>query len=75
MDHYLRPRDHERSAKMLTYITGVVLCLMIGLVIIGGIKKITQVSEILIPFYGGHFKWPYGDSKPYSRSSFIKGNS
>ncbi len=29
----------ERSAKILTYITGAVLCIMIGLVIIGGIKK------------------------------------
>lgn len=45
----------ERSAKILTYITGVVLCLMIGLVIIGGIKKITQVSEILIPFMAGFY--------------------
>jgi len=51
MDHYLRPRDHERSAKILTYITGVVLCLMIGLVIIGGIKKESLDKKSRESFY------------------------
>ncbi len=41
---------NEASGRMLTYITAVVLCTLVGIVIIGGVKSITKVSEKLVPF-------------------------
>ena len=40
----------ESSGRIITYVTAVVLCVIVGLVIIGGIKSITSVSEKLVPF-------------------------
>lgn len=40
----------ETSAKAITYITAVILCTLVGLAIIGGVKSITKVSEKLVPF-------------------------
>ncbi|WP_026658780.1 alanine/glycine:cation symporter family protein [Butyrivibrio sp. AC2005] len=41
---------NEASGRMLTYITAAVLCTLVGIVIIGGVKSITKVSEKLVPF-------------------------
>lgn len=38
-----------------TYMTGSVLAVLVGLVIIGGIKRISNVAEILIPFMAGMY--------------------
>ncbi len=40
----------EASGRLLTYITAVILCALVGFVIIGGVKSITKVSEKLVPF-------------------------
>jgi AGCS family alanine or glycine:cation symporter len=40
----------EAAARRLTYITAAVLCTLVGIVIIGGVKSITRVSEKLVPF-------------------------
>ncbi len=45
----------EGSTKTLTYISAIVLCLLVGLVIIGGIKSITRVAEKLVPFMAGFY--------------------
>lgn len=38
------------STKTITIVTAIIMCLVVGLVIIGGIKSITRVSEMLVPF-------------------------
>lgn len=40
----------ESSAKIITYVTAVILCTLVGFAIIGGVKSITKVSEKLVPF-------------------------
>ncbi|MCR5769204.1 MAG: alanine:cation symporter family protein [Lachnospiraceae bacterium] len=40
----------EASAKTITYVTAVILCALVGVAIIGGVKSITKVSEKLVPF-------------------------
>lgn len=40
----------EKSDLILTYLSAAILCIIVGLVIIGGIKSITKVSEKLVPF-------------------------
>lgn len=40
----------ERTDKMIMYGTAIFLCVVVGLVILGGIKSITKVSERLVPF-------------------------
>ena len=40
----------ETSARIITYITAVILCSLVGVAIIGGVKSITKVSEKLVPF-------------------------
>ena len=40
----------ERADKMIMYGTAIFLCVVVGLVILGGIKSITKVSERLVPF-------------------------
>lgn len=39
----------EASGRILTYVTAVVLSILVGLVIIGGVKSITKVSAKLVP--------------------------
>lgn len=36
--------------QVLTYIIAVILCVLVGVAIIGGVKSITKVSEKLVPF-------------------------
>lgn len=45
----------EASDRILTYITAVALCLLVGFVIIGGVKSITRVSEKLVPFMAAFY--------------------
>nr|WP_035793660.1 MULTISPECIES: alanine/glycine:cation symporter family protein [unclassified Butyrivibrio] len=45
----------EASGKIITYITAAVLCIVVGLVILGGIKSITSVSEKLVPFMAAFY--------------------
>ena len=45
----------ENSGRIMTYVTAVILCLVVGLVIIGGIKSITRVSEMLVPFMAAFY--------------------
>ncbi|MCR5487188.1 MAG: sodium:alanine symporter family protein [Lachnospiraceae bacterium] len=45
----------EASGKVVTIITAVVMCVVVGLVIIGGIKSITRVSEMLVPFMAAFY--------------------
>ena len=45
----------EASGKVITYVTAAVLCIVVGLVIIGGIKSITSVSEKLVPFMAAFY--------------------
>ncbi|MCR4656175.1 MAG: sodium:alanine symporter family protein [Lachnospiraceae bacterium] len=45
----------ESSEKILTYTAAIVLCIIVGLVIIGGIKSITKVSERLVPFMAAFY--------------------
>ncbi len=40
----------EASGRIITYVTAVILCTLVGLAIIGGVKSITKVSERLVPF-------------------------
>ncbi len=40
----------ESSAKIIAYVTAVILCTLVGFAIIGGVKSITRVSEKLVPF-------------------------
>ena len=40
----------EGSSTFLRYTIAILLCVIVGLVIIGGIKSITRVSEKLVPF-------------------------
>lgn len=40
----------ESAFHISTYVTGIVLALLVGLVIIGGIKRISTVAEKLVPF-------------------------
>lgn len=40
----------ETSGKIITYVTAVILCALVGAAIIGGVKSITKVSEKLVPF-------------------------
>lgn len=40
----------EHTDKMIMYGTAIFLCVVVGLVILGGIKSITKVSEKLVPF-------------------------
>lgn len=37
------------------FVTGIVLALLVGLVIIGGIKRIASVAEFLVPFMAGTY--------------------
>ena len=46
---------NEASGRMLTYITAAVLCTLVGIVIIGGVKSITKVSEKLVPFMAAFY--------------------
>lgn len=45
----------EASGRLITYIVAAVLCIVVGLVIIGGIKSITKVSEKLVPFMAAFY--------------------
>ncbi len=45
----------EKSGIIITYVTAVILCGIVGLVIIGGIKSITRVSEKLVPFMAAFY--------------------
>lgn len=45
----------EASGRLITYIVAAVLCIVVGLVIIGGIKSITRVSEKLVPFMAAFY--------------------
>ena len=45
----------ESSGRIITYVTAIVLCVVVGLVIIGGIKSITSVSEKLVPFMAAFY--------------------
>ena len=36
--------------QVLTYVIAVILCVLVGVAIIGGVKSITKVSEKLVPF-------------------------
>ncbi len=40
----------ETSARIISYITAIILCSLVGAAIIGGVKSITKVSEKLVPF-------------------------
>lgn len=40
----------EASGRIITYVTAVILCTLVGFAIIGGVKSITKVSEKLVPF-------------------------
>lgn len=39
-----------RSYSLATVITGLILTLFVGLVVLGGIKRIARVSEVVVPF-------------------------
>ncbi len=41
---------NETLSKFIPYIMAVILCALVGFAIIGGVKSITRVSEILVPF-------------------------
>ena len=45
----------EETGKTITFIAAIVLCVIVGLVIIGGIKSITRVSEKLVPFMAAFY--------------------
>lgn len=45
----------ELSEKIITYVTAVILCTLVGLVILGGVKSITKVSEKLVPFMAAFY--------------------
>ena len=45
----------EASGRVITYVVAAVLCIVVGLVIIGGIKSITSVSEKLVPFMAAFY--------------------
>ncbi len=45
----------DTSTKVITYVSAIVLCIVVGLVIIGGIKSITRVSEKLVPFMAAFY--------------------
>ena len=45
----------ETSRKILTFSSAVILCVIVGLVILGGIKSITGVSERLVPFMAAFY--------------------
>ncbi len=45
----------EASGRVITYAAAAVLCVVVGLVIIGGIKSITRVSEKLVPFMAAFY--------------------
>ncbi len=45
----------ESSDRILTYAAAIILCIIVGLVIIGGIKSITRVSEKLVPFMAAFY--------------------
>ncbi len=51
------------------WITGVVMALLVGLVLIGGIRWIAQVAGKLVPFHGHclHPGWPDGAGDQYRR--------
>ena len=38
-----------------TYVTGIVLAMLVGMVIIGGIRRISSVAEFLVPFMAGMY--------------------
>ncbi len=40
----------EKSGQIITYVAAIALCVIVGLVIIGGIKSISKISEKLVPF-------------------------
>ena len=42
--------NFQTNLGISPYISAVVLCVIVGLVIIGGIQSITKVSEMLVPF-------------------------
>lgn len=44
-----------KSEKILTYVSAIVLCVIVGMVIIGGIKSISRVSEKLVPFMAAFY--------------------
>ncbi len=45
----------EATVRLLTYITTAILCTSVGFVIIGGVKSITRVSEMLVPFMAAFY--------------------
>lgn len=45
----------ERSNQILTFVTAIIMCVLVALVIIGGIKTITRVTEKLVPFMAGFY--------------------
>ena len=45
----------DSTVRILTYVIAAVLCILVGLVIIGGIKSITRVSEKLVPFMAAFY--------------------
>lgn len=40
----------ESVFRIPTYLTGIVLALLVGFVIVGGIKRIANIAEVLVPF-------------------------
>lgn len=40
----------SRTLSLSPYITGVIMMILVGIVIIGGIKSIARVTELLVPF-------------------------
>ena len=41
----------ESSGRVITYIMAALLCTLVGIVIIGGVKSITRISEKLVPLW------------------------
>ena len=45
----------EASERLISLVAAVILCVLVGLVIIGGVKSITKVSEKLVPFMAAFY--------------------
>ncbi|MGX9987390.1 alanine/glycine:cation symporter family protein [Soonwooa purpurea] len=45
----------ENAFEVPTYITGIVVALILGVIIIGGVKRISTVAEFVVPFMAGGY--------------------
>lgn len=45
----------EASGRTITYVTAVILCVLVGIAIIGGVKSIARISEKLVPFMAAFY--------------------